>query len=217
MIRCEHLSFAYQHNKAVLNNLNLALGEASFTFLAGKSGAGKSSLLSLLSLMQRPTKGTLTLFGRNPETLSRDGRAAMRRKIGCVYQYHSLLPHLTIAENVALPLKVSGESATLMRKKTDELLDWSGLRGYADELPQSLSGGEKQRAAISRAIITNPKIILADEPTGNLDKELSMRFMQLFRQLHKGGTTILFATHDETLLTSFDYPKIRLEDGRLKR
>lgn len=217
MIRCEHLSFAYPDSTHVLNDVNLALGESSFTFLSGKSGAGKSSLLSLLSLMQKPTQGTLTLFGRNPETLSRDGRAAMRRKIGCVYQYHSLLPHLTIAENVSLPLKVAGESAKLIHKKTNELLDWSGLEAYANERPEGLSGGEKQRASIARAIITNPKLILADEPTGNLDKELSMRFMQLFRQLHKGGTTVLFATHDETLLTSFDYPRIRLENGKVKR
>lgn len=217
MIRCEHLSFAYGTNAQALRDINLALGEGSFTFLSGKSGAGKSSLLSLFSLMKRPTSGTLTLFGRNPEMLSRDARAAMRRKIGCVYQYHSLLPHLTIAENVALPLKVAGESAKLMHKKTDELLHWSGLEAYKNERPEHLSGGEKQRAAIARAIITNPKLILADEPTGNLDKELSMRFMQLFRQLHKGGTTVLFATHDETLLTSFDYPRIRLEGGKLKR
>lgn len=217
MIRCEHLSFAYSAESYALRDINLALGESSFTFLSGKSGAGKSSLLSLLSLMKRPSSGTLTLFGKNPETLTRNGRAAMRRHIGCVYQHHSLLPHLTIAENVALPLKVAGESTRLTRKKTEELLHWSGLEGYANERPEQLSGGERQRAAIARAVITNPKLILADEPTGNLDKELSLRFMQLFRQLHKGGTTILFATHDETLLTSFDYPRIRLEDGKLKR
>ena len=97
------------------------------------------------------------------------------------------------------------------------MLYWSGLEGYENERPEQLSGGERQRAAIARAVISNPKLILADEPTGNLDKELSLRFMQLFRQLHKGGTTILFATHDETLLTSFDYPRIRIEDGKLKR
>jgi cell division transport system ATP-binding protein len=217
MIRCQNMSFEYVEGKPVLRNMNLHLEPGSFTFIAGASGAGKSSLLSLLSLSLKPTDGALFLFGQDVTDVTRDELPFARRKIGTVFQDYQLLNHLTVAENVALPLKIIGESPDEIIEKVTELLNWIGLEGYADTRPSLLSGGQKQRVAIARAVINKPLLILADEPTGNLDHELSMKLMYLFRSLNKVGTTIVFATHDDSLMQAFQYPTLYLRDGQLTR
>ncbi|MFN7401779.1 MAG: cell division ATP-binding protein FtsE [Alphaproteobacteria bacterium] len=217
MIRCQQVGLEYVTGKPVLRQLSLHLEPGSFTFIAGASGAGKSSFLSILALSQRPTSGSLELFGEDVTELTRDSLPLMRRKIGTVFQDYQLLNHLTVAQNVALPLKIMGEAEEEIEEKVTELLAWIGLDGYADIRPPLLSGGQKQRVAIARAVINKPLLILADEPTGNLDHELSMKLMYLFKSLNKVGTTIVFATHDESLMASFDYPVLYLRDGMLQR
>ncbi len=217
MIRCENLNFSYAAGRPVLQHVNLHLEKGSFTFLSGPSGAGKSSLLGVLSLMLEPSSGSVKLFGKSVTKLPREGRVEMRRDIGCVFQDYQLLDHLSVAQNVGLPLKIAGDSNSLIQRKTDELLDWVGLKEYADQMPDELSGGQKQRVAIARAVINNPRIVLADEPTGNLDTSLSMRFMHLFEQLNRQGTTILFATHDDGLISKFSYPTLYIRDKTIQR
>lgn len=217
MIRCQNMSLEYIAGKPVLRQVNLHLEAGSFTFVSGASGAGKSSLLSLLSLSLKPTGGTVELFGADVTDLPRNELPVMRRRIGTVFQDFQLLNHLTVAENVGLPLKIIGEEPAEISAKVHELLAWIGLDGFADVRPALLSGGQKQRVAIARAVINKPLLILADEPTGNLDHELSMKLMYLFRSLNKVGTTIVFATHDSALMEAFDYPTIYLRDGQLHR
>ena len=217
MIRCNNISIEYIAGKPVLRQVNLHLEPGSFTFVSGASGAGKSSLLSMLALSLKPTTGHLHLFGQDVTDLQRQQLPELRRKIGTVFQDFQLLNHLTVAENVALPLKILGESRSDIETKVKELLAWIGLDGFADVRPPLLSGGQKQRVAIARAVINKPLLILADEPTGNLDHELSMKLMYLFRSLNKVGTTIVFATHDASLLDAFEYPVIYLRDGQLHR
>jgi len=217
MIRCNNISIEYISGKPVLRQVNLHLEPGSFTFVSGASGAGKSSLLSMLALSLKPTAGSLHLFGQEVTDLERRELPELRRKIGTVFQDFQLLNHLTVAENVALPLKILGESRDDIETKVKELLAWIGLDGFADVRPPLLSGGQKQRVAIARSVINKPLLILADEPTGNLDHELSMKLMYLFRSLNKVGTTIVFATHDASLLDAFEYPVIYLRDGQLHR
>lgn len=217
MIRCNQVGLEYLAGKPVLKQLSLHLEPGSFTFIAGASGAGKSSLLSLMALSLKPTSGSLHLFGQDVTDLTREDLPEYRRKIGTVFQDFQLLNHLTVAENVGLPLKIIGEPKEEINEKVAELLAWIGLDGFADVRPPLLSGGQKQRVAIARAVINKPLLILADEPTGNLDHDLSMKLMYLFRSLNKVGTTIVFATHDESLMASFDYPVLYLRDGQLQR
>lgn len=217
MIRCNNLSLEYIAGKPVLRQINLHLEAGSFTFVSGASGAGKSSLLGLLSLSLKQSAGSLHLFGSDVTDLPRDELPLVRRKIGTVFQDFQLLNHLSVADNVALPLKISGEPRDEIASKVKELIGWIGLEGFADVRPPLLSGGQKQRVAIARAVISKPLLILADEPTGNLDHELSMKLMYLFRSLNKVGTTIVFATHDASLMEAFDYPTLHLRDGQLHR
>jgi cell division transport system ATP-binding protein len=217
MIRCNNITLEYVAGKPVLRNINLHLEAGSFTFVSGASGAGKSSLLGLIALSLKQTSGSIHLFGSDVTDLPRDELPLVRRKIGTVFQDFQLLNHLTVAENVALPLKIIGESPEEIHAKVKELIGWIGLDGFADVRPPMLSGGQKQRVAIARAVINKPLLILADEPTGNLDHELSMKLMHLFRSLNKVGTTIVFATHDASLMEAFEYPTIHLRDGQLHR
>ncbi len=217
MIRCNNISLEYVSAKPVLKHVNLHLEPGSFTFVSGASGAGKSSLLSMLALSLKPSSGSLHLFGTDVSDLPREKLPPIRRNIGTVFQDFQLLNHLTVAENVALPLKIMGEPFELIRSKVKELIGWIGLEEFADTRPPMLSGGQKQRVAIARAVINKPQLILADEPTGNLDHELSMKLMYLFRSLNHVGTTIVVATHDAALLEAFDYPTIYLRDGQLSR
>lgn len=217
MLRADNISLAYVPGKPVLDSLSLHLAPGSFTFVAGASGAGKSSLLSILALSQKPHSGSLHLFGDDVTQLNREELPYVRRKIGTVFQDFELLNHLSVAENVGLPLKIAGEDPETVRSKVNELLAWIGLADHASMRPSALSGGQKQRVAIARAVIGQPHLILADEPTGNLDPELAMRLMHLFKTLNQIGTTIVFATHDENLMQSFDYPILYLRDGKLHR
>lgn len=215
MIQLENISFRYEADRPVLNDVSLTLEQGTFQFLTGPSGAGKTSLLGILSLAVRPTSGRIHMFGRNPLGLPRESLPHLRRNIGFVSQDYRLLNHLTVAENVGLPLKIVGESQKQINHKVNQMLEWIGLSDYRHTMPERLSGGEKQRVAISRAVITNPALILADEPTGNLDPRLAERLIYLFEALGSMGTTILIATHDVGLISHFDYPVWHLENGSL--
>lgn len=215
MITLEHVGMEYTSGQPILKDISLELPRGSFHFLTGPSGAGKSTLLSLLSLQHRATSGNIYMGGENITHLSREELPRLRRRIGIVLQDYRLLNHLTVAENVALPLKVMGKTDREIMPKVIELLDWIGLSDHQNAKPETLSGGQKQRCAIARAVIIKPDILLADEPTGNLDADLAQRFMYLFEALNQAGTTVLIASHDEHLISLFDYPTLRLKDGRL--
>ncbi len=215
MIEFTNVGLRYGHGPEILRDLNFHIAPGSFHFLTGPSGSGKTSLLRLLLLSLKPSRGTVQMFGRDVGVLDQDALLDMRRHIGIVFQEFRLLDHLTTFENVALPLRVRGESESTYRNNVTELLEWVGLGERMDAHPPLLSGGEKQRAAIARAVIGRPDILLADEPTGNVDPELSLRLVRLFAELNKLGTTIILATHELPLLDSFDFPRMALLDGRV--
>ncbi len=184
--------------------------------MTGASGAGKSSLLSMIYLARKPSAGRIRLFERDVTTLSRPETAMMRRKIGVVFQDFRLLDHLTALENVALPLKISGQRDEKVRRHVAELLAWVGLSEHLDSYPPTLSGGQKQRVAIARAVVGRPSLLIADEPTGNVDDRMAVRLLYLFEELNKLGTTIVIATHNESLVARFDHPVVRLVDGGVR-
>lgn len=215
MITCYNLSYEYLPGKPILQDVSLRIQEGAFYFLTGASGAGKSSLLNVLSLATRPTSGRLMFFGEDVTQMNHDELPHLRRRVGTVFQDFQLLEHLTVAENIALPLKIAGEERSVIRARIAEILDWIGLSGTENTRPRFLSGGQKQRVAIARAVINNPPLLLADEPSGNLDPNLSKRLMYLFESLNKMGTTVVFATHDEHLVKAFRYPVLNLKNGRL--
>ena len=188
----------------VLRDISFQIEPRSFQFLTGPSGAGKTTLLRLVLLSLKPTRGFIKLFGREASTLDKDAVTALRRRIGVVFQDFRLLDHLTTYENVALPLRVQGRDEASYRSEVVELLRWVGLGERMHVLPPVLSGGEKQRAAIARALIVRPELLLADEPTGNVDPTLARRLLRLFVELHKTGTAVVIATHDLTLMEQFD-------------
>ena len=183
--------------------------------MAGPSGAGKSSLLKLMYLAQRPSLGAIQMFGRDVAHLSRGDTALMRRRIGVVFQDFRLLDHLSALENVALPLRISGQRTDKVRKHVAELLAWVGLADHLHALPPTLSGGQQQRVAIARAVVARPNLLLADEPTGNVDDRIAVRLLYLFEELNKLGTTIVIATHNETLVSRFSHPVLRLSGGEI--
>lgn len=215
MLRFENVGLRYGTGPEVLRDVSFEIAPNSFQFLTGPSGAGKTSLLRLLFLALRPTRGLITLFNQDASRLEADDVAALRRRIGLVFQDFRLLDHLTTYENVALPLRVQGRDETNYRKDVIELLHWVGLGDRLQALPPILSGGEKQRAAIARALIGRPELLLADEPTGNVDPPLARRLLKLFVELHKSGTAILMATHDVTLMNQFNARRLVLAEGRL--
>lgn len=215
MITLEHVAMEYVHGREILKDISLNLPRGSFHFITGASGSGKSTLLSLLSLQQRALRGHIKMFDEEVTNLPREDLPRLRRRVGIVLQDYRLLEHLTVAENVGLPLKIAGEPPEKIRAKVLELLSWIGLSGCGDVKPATLSGGQKQRAAIARAVIAKPDLLLADEPTGNLDSELALRFMYLFEALNKDGATVVIATHDEHLISQFKYPVLRLKEGKL--
>ena len=215
MIRFENVGLRYGLGPEVLRDLSFRIDAKSFQFLTGPSGAGKTSLLRMLFLALRPTRGLVTMFDQDTATLSKDGRATMRRRIGLVFQDFRLLDHLTTYENVALPLRVLGKEEAEYRSEVVELLHWVGLGDRIGALPPILSGGEKQRAAIARAVIARPQLLLADEPTGNVDPNLGQRLLRLFIELNKSGTSVVIATHDIALMDEFDARRLVLHEGRL--
>ena len=215
MIEFTNVGLRYGHGPEILRDLTFRIEPGSFHFLTGPSGSGKTSLLRLLLLSLKPSRGTLTMFGKNVSRLNQDSLLDMRRHIGIVFQEFRLLDHLTTFENVALPLRVLGQPESEYRANVEELLEWVGLGGRMDAHPPLLSGGEKQRAAIARAVIGRPEILLADEPTGNVDPELSERLVTLFAELNRLGTTIILATHELALLSRFDFPRMLLHNGEI--
>ena len=215
MIRFENVGLRYGVGPEVLRDLTFDVGPKSFQFLTGPSGAGKTSLIRLLFLALRPTRGLISIFGREVSSLAKHEMPSLRRRIGVVFQDFRLLDHLTTFENVALPFRVLGREEATYRADVVDLLRWVGLGDRMHAFPQVLSGGEKQRAAIARALITKPEILLADEPTGNVDPPLARRLMRLFVELNKLGTSVVIATHDISLMNQFNARRLVLEDGRL--
>jgi len=215
VVRFEHVGLRYGLGGEVLHDLTFRIDPHSFQFLTGPSGAGKTSLLRLLFLSLPPTRGLITLFGHDVATLTQDELATLRRRIGVVFQDFRLLDHMTTYENVALPLRVVGHPEDSYREEVVELLKWVGLGERLMALPPVLSGGEKQRAAIARAVIARPQLLLADEPTGNVDPNLAKRLLRLFVELNKSGTSVVIATHDIALMDQFDARRLVLHEGRL--
>jgi len=216
LIEFSDVGLRYGNGPEILRDLTFSIEPGSFHFLTGPSGAGKTSLLRLLLLSIKPSRGRVTMFGEDVSSLDRDRLLQMRRHIGIVFQEFRLLDHLTTYENVALPLRVLGQPESEYRNNVTELLDWVGLGERMNALPSLLSGGEKQRAAIARAVIARPRVLLADEPTGNVDPELSSRLVHLFAELNRTlGMTIILATHELPLLDKFTYPRMLLTKGEL--
>lgn len=215
MIRLRNVFHSYDREHMVLRDVNMSLDRGGFYFLAGESGSGKSTLMSLISMMRRPSRGKIDIFGVDATSLMHEELPALRRRVGMVYQDFRLLDHLSVEENIALPLKVIGEPKRHIINKAREMAEWVGLKDEIQQMPPVLSGGQKQRVAIARAVISNPDVILADEPSGNLDNALSERFMHLFKELHKQGTTVLYATHDDNLIKKYKYPVMRLAGGSI--
>jgi cell division transport system ATP-binding protein len=213
VIQFENVGLRYGLGPEILRDLTFHIAPRSFQFLSGPSGAGKSSLLRLLFLTLRPTRGLITLFDHDTATLSADSLAVLRRRIGVVFQDFRLLDHLTTFDNVALPLRVIGREEDSYYDEVAELLGWVGLGEHMWSLPPVLSGGEKQRAAIARAVIARPQLLLADEPTGNVDPQLAQRLLRLFIELNKSGTSVVIATHDIALMDQYDARRLVLHDG----
>ena len=215
VVRFTDVAMRYGRGPEVLSGLDFDLAPGSFHFLTGRSGAGKSSLLRLIYLAHRPSRGRIELFGRDVAAASRRDLAALRRRMGVVFQDFRLLDHLSARDNVALPLRLAGAKKRDIRDHVGELLKWVGLADRIDARPQTLSGGEQQRVAIARAVISRPRLLLADEPTGNVDDETAERLIYLFRELNKIGTAVVIATHSDHLIRQIDATILHLEDGRL--
>ena len=212
----EDVLLRYGAGPDILQKVSFSLAPGSFHFLVGQSGAGKSSLLRVLYLALKPASGKVTLFGRDIAGLTRAETADMRRRIGVVFQDFRLLGHLSAVDNVALPLRIAGTPEAELRKNTRELLSWVGLGQHLEALPATLSGGQQQRVAIARAVIGRPNLLLADEPTGNVDDRGAVRLMHLFEELNRHGTTVVIATHNDALVARFPHRQLRIEDGHLR-
>ena len=215
MIETYHLSKAYSRGVYALRDLTLTIEKGDFLFLTGPSGAGKSTLLRLLLCAERPTEGQLKVGGRVLGDLSPAEVQAYRRTVGFVFQDFRLIPRFTVFQNVAFVMRVLGVDLATQQRKTFQVLKWVGLQHRMNAFPQELSGGEQQRVAVARALVNDPHIILADEPTGNLDPDLSVDIMNLFRDINARGTTVLVATHDREMIRRVGRRAITLEHGRL--
>ncbi|MFQ5970736.1 MAG: cell division ATP-binding protein FtsE [Alphaproteobacteria bacterium] len=215
MVRFENVGMRYGMGPEVLRDVTFSLEPGSFRFLTGASGAGKTTLLKLMYLAHRPSRGLVHLFGKDISLTPRSELPSLRRRIGVVYQEFRLIDHLTAVENVALPLKVAGARKDEIETHVRELLSWVGLADQLDAKPPTLSGGQQQRVAIARAVINRPSLLLADEPTGNVDDDIALRLMYLFEELNRMGTTVVIASHNESLVERFRHAVLRLEDGRL--
>ncbi len=215
MIETYHLSKLYNRGVYALRDLTLTIDKGEFIFLTGPSGAGKSTLLRLLLREELPSEGELTVLGRNLNTLRPSQVQTFRRSVGFVFQDFRLIPRFTVFQNVAFVLRVLGMPIAVQQRKTFQVLKWVGLQHRMNALPQELSGGEQQRIAIARALINDPQLVLADEPTGNLDPDLSLEIMNLFREINARGTTVLVATHDRELIQRVGRRTILLDHGRL--
>jgi cell division transport system ATP-binding protein len=216
LVKFSNIGLQYNTGAEVLHDISFELEPGSFHFLTGPSGAGKTSLMKLLYIGQKPTRGNISMFGRELATMTRKKMPEIRRQIGVVFQDFRLLNHLSAFDNVALPLRISGMPDKDIRKNVTELLRWVDLGEKMDCRPPTLSGGEQQRIAIARAIINRPKLLLADEPTGNIDENIGIKLLSLFEELNRHGTTVVIATHDEDIVRRFPHPQMRLEKGKLE-
>jgi cell division transport system ATP-binding protein len=215
VIETQSLSKTYGRGEYALRDLNLKVDKGEFAFLTGPSGAGKSTLLRLLLLEERPSEGEVIVAGRNLSHLTRDEIQAYRRTVGFVFQDFKLIPTKTIFDNVSFVQRVLGRPVEEQRRSTYQVLKWVGLQHRLNALPEELSGGEQQRVAIARALVNEPHLVLADEPTGNLDPDLSLDIMNLFRDVNARGTTVIVATHDRELIQRVGHPAIMLSHGRV--
>jgi cell division transport system ATP-binding protein len=216
IVQFDNVGLRYGTDREVLRNLSFTLFPGNFYFLTGASGAGKTSLLRLLYLAQRPSRGMIRMFGSDAITLPRERLPALRRRIGVVFQDFRLVSHLSAFDNVALPLRVAGASERDIRKPVSDMLEWVGLADRMDARPATLSGGEQQRVAIARAVIARPQMLVADEPTGNVDPDMAVKLLRLFEALNGLGTTVVVATHDVHLLQKVpDSLIMRLNKGQL--
>lgn len=212
----DNVGLRYGTDREVLSDVSFTLFPGSFYFLTGASGAGKTSLLKLLYLAQRPSRGAIRMFGTDVITLPRNRLPAYRRRLGVVFQDFRLVPHLSAFDNIALPLRVSGVREADLDKPVTDMLEWVGLSHRAEAHPATLSGGEQQRVAIARAVIGRPDMLVADEPTGNVDPDMALKLLRLFEALNRLGTTVVVATHDVHLLKKVPASLImRLDKGRL--
>jgi cell division transport system ATP-binding protein len=216
MITFENVGMRYGMGAEVLRDINFSLDKGSFHFLTGPSGAGKTTLLKLMYLAHRPSRGLMHFFNKDIATLERDDLPRLRRRIGVVFQDFRLFDHLSAFDNVALPLLIKGAKKSDIASHVEELLSWVDLDERMHARPATLSGGEKQRVAIARAVINKPDLLVADEPTGNVDPSMSRRLMHLFIELNKIGTTIVVATHDEELVKNVGAPVLKLSKGELE-
>ena len=216
IIEMHNVGIRYGQGPEILSDIKLCLKKGSFHFLTGRSGAGKTSLLSMMYLAQKPSRGTMSVFGRNINFANRDNLSMLRRKIGVVFQDFRLLEHMSAFDNVALPLRICGMNDREVKKRVTELLQWVELDRSMYARASTLSGGEKQRIAIARAVINRPELLLADEPTGNVDNDIAPNLMKLFVELNKLGTTVVIATHSERLISDFMYPRLHLQNRGLR-
>ena len=216
MVRFENVGMRYCLGPEVLRDISFSLERGAFHLLTGPSGAGKTSLLKLIYLAERPSRGMISMFGRDTGGMERDELPPLRRRIGVVFQDFRLLDHLTVLDNVALPRRVMGQTEAQYRADVEELLAWVGLGNRLNAKPPTLSGGEKQRVAIARAVVAKPELLLADEPTGNVDPDIGGRIMRLFIELNRLGTSILIATHDQRIIERLPATRVlKLTEGRL--
>ena len=215
MIESSHLSKVYRKGVYALRDLSINIEKGEFIFLTGPSGSGKSTFLQLMLRQELPSEGTLTVFGKNLADLTPSEVQEYRRSIGFIFQDFRLIPRFTVFQNVAFVMRVLGVPPAVQQRKTFQMLKWVGLQHRINAYPQELSGGEQQRIAIARALVNDPQLVLADEPTGNLDPDLSLEIMNLFREMNSRGTTVLVATHDRELIRRVGRRAVTLEHGHL--
>jgi len=215
IVSLEEVNLTYAHKRKVLSGINFNLADGGFCFLTGSSGAGKSSLLRLIYQAEKPSSGRVRVFGEQLKGIERKQQASLRRKMGIVFQDFRLIPHLTALENAALPLRLEDAKDSYVKKHAKELLEWVGIGDRINAYPAEMSGGEQQRVAIARAVMNRPRLLLADEPTGNVDEETALKLFHLFDELNKLGTAVILATHQSHIARKFKKPTLKLSEGKI--